>query len=242
MRQILSLISQINEAGVFNFLGLIISPLISLLVVRITLKHSDKTSLLQLEESKRQHKDNMLIQKQQHNNMIEMQTEEQRVKAMPYIIMKDDINIYIENDVMHFEISFINNGNGTAIELQGKYLEHFPDIDEKTPIGCLCKTHKAVYPTDYPCNPHTASVNGSFRLDMRQELNLKKIERLPSLRKRDDIIDFKILFKDMYKNEYEQSFKLLFYTEIKDKSITFGRVESYTPVLIKENKELYSFR
>ena len=147
---------------------------------------------------------------------------------MPYIMIdKADIEVSKENNDYHFNICFTNKGNGTAINVRGKYLS-----DESKEYLCpMCLTNVAVYgcacPFDYESD--VLKFNDTSHMTMYQKLNNNSI--LNNI----DEVYFKILFQDMYFNQYEQQFMFLFYENKQDDIIEIGRVSVDSPQLCKDD-------
>jgi hypothetical protein len=130
-----------------------------------------------------------------------------------------------EEERICFEITFINKGNGTAIELIGKYLNQQSD-------SFLCPMFEsvfAVYGCACPFDYETSVVNPGEKcaFEMYQAITINNIKE-----KNFDKVTFKILYKDMYFNLYEQEFMFLFSENQKDGQIETQRVSTFSPQII----------
>lgn len=194
-----------------------------------TLGHDKKQLKKQLEIQEQEYLDNLKLMKQQHNEILDKQVETNRVSVMPFFVLNKDIVVTEENGNIYFQLFFSNKGNGTAIELTGKYLKHLSK-ENLCPLfesiigvyGCSC-------PFDYVAN--TVRPNEECSFSLYQNFN----EEMKGPFGNSDQVSFKIMFKDMYLNQYEQEFMFLF-NEKKSMNFEILRVASYTPELVKYDK------
>lgn len=149
---------------------------------------------------------------------------------MPYFVMDKKIETYFENETLYFIISFTNEGNGTAIELTGKYIEDM----SKDYLCPMCETATAIYGCDCPFDYETnvATLKSTCRFDMYQKRIADNLGDMNI-----DKVTFSILFKDMYFNLYEQQCMFIFDQSAEDRSIRIMRVSVGAPALIKTASE-----
>jgi len=128
-----------------------------------------------------------------------------------------------EEERIYFEITFTNKGNGTAIELTGKYLNQ----RSKSYLCPMFETVFAVYGCACPFDYEASVVNPGEKcaFEMYQEMISDKEKNF-------DKVTFKILYKDIYFNLYEQEFMFLFSENQKDAQIEIQRVSTYSPRII----------
>ncbi|SHJ89985.1 hypothetical protein SAMN02745248_01241 [Hathewaya proteolytica DSM 3090] len=223
-------IAWLNECGIIDLIGIIVSPIISIIILWLTLKHDKKQFRIQIQKQEKEHRENIEKTEQQHKQLLKQQKEENRIAAMPYFVMDKKIDTYFENETLYFTISFTNEGNGTAIELTGKYIAGM----SKDYLCPMCETISAIYgcgcPFDYETN--VANPKGTCRFDMYQKRNAENQGDMNI-----DEVTFSILFKDMYLNLYEQQFMFIFGQSAEDRSIRIMRVSVGTPALTETAAE-----
>jgi len=219
-------IAWMNKFGIIDLIGIIVSPIISIIILWLTLKHEKSQFRMQIQKQEKEHRENIEKSEQQHKQLLKQQQEEYRIAAMPYFVMDKKIETYFENETLYFTISFTNEGNGTAIELTGKYIEEM----SKNYLCPMCETVSAIYecgcPFDYETN--VATPKGTCRFDMYQKRTADNLENTNF-----DKVTFSILFKDMYFNLYEQQYMFIFEQSTEDNSIRIMRVSVGTPTLIE---------
>ena len=219
-------IAWMNEFGIIDLIGIIVSPIISIIILWLTLKHEKKQFRIQIQKQEKEHRENIEKAEQQHKQLLKQQQDENRIAAMPYFVMDKKIETYFENETLYFTISFTNEGNGTAIELTGKYIEDM----SKDYLCPMCETVTAIYgcgcPFDYETN--VATPKSTCRFDMYQKRIADNLGDMNI-----DKVTFSILFKDMYFNLYEQQCMFIFEQSAEDSSIRIARVSVGTPTLIE---------
>ena len=222
IQNIIDNIKQLNDTGILDLIAIIISPIISFTILFFTLRHDKKQFKIQIVNQQKQHQENIGIMIKQHEQDLNKQTELNRIAIMPYLLINKDIKVRTEEERIYFEITFINKGNGTAIELTGKYLNQQSD----SYLCLMFESIFAVYGCACPFDYETSVVNPGEKcaFEMYQEKISGNINE-----KNFDKVTFKILYKDMYFNLYEQEFMFLFSKNQKDGQIEIQRVSTYSP-------------
>lgn len=225
IQSIIESIKQLNDSGALNLIAIIISPIISFTILFFTLRHDKKQFKIQIGNQQKEHQENIGIMIKQHEQDLNKQTELNRIAIMPYLLINKGIKVRTEEERIYFEITFINKGNGTAIELTGKYFNQRSD-------SYLCPMFEsifAVYGCACPFDYETSVVNPGERcaFEMYQVIISDNIRD-----KNFDKVTFKILYKDMYFNLYEQEFMFIFSENQKDGQIEIQRVSTYSPQII----------
>ncbi len=213
------LISQWNENGILNFVGLILSTLVPMIIMIVTLKSEKKSAKQDAIERKRQYQESMKIAQQQHLEQLKTQNDINRISIMPYLICKK-VEKHGNKDNVSLDFIFTNIGNGSAVELTVKYL----NIDN-SPLA-ISDTFLATYHCSCPFDDFSSVVqpNNVCRFSVMQSLKYADIDVNV------DKFSFAVCFKDMKMNQYEQRFTALF--EAKEK-ITLNHVFVNSPICIE---------
>lgn len=220
---IINVIKYLNDNGVLNMISIIASPIITIIVLFFTLRHERKQFRNQMEQQQNEHRETVELMTKQHERDLAKQTEINNISIMPYLIIDRSIETKIERGHIYFKIYFTNKGNGTATELMGKYLDDLP-------CSYLCplyKSEKAVYgcalPFDFEVNVVNSNERCCFQVyQMLKETNGNNITN--------DMVYFRVLFKDMSLNQYEQEFMFSFSSSNGQTEIQ--RVAMYPPKII----------
>ncbi len=219
---IIDMMVKLRDSGILDLLSIALSTLIPLIILYTTLKHSKEQFGLQLKQQLKEHLENIEKMEYQHKEIMQQQSECNRIAAMPYLIIdKSDITISKENNTIYFNIPFKNIGNGTAIKLTGKYLSNLSEAY----LSPMCETLSSVYGCASPFDYETDVLKANdISYIMLYQLLIK-----PNTPVNCDEVTFKILFKDMYYNQYEQQFMFLFNNNTLDGSIYIDRVSVKPP-------------
>lgn len=84
-------IKELKEIGILDLFGIIVSPLISFIVLILTLNHSKKQFGIQIKNQESEHNESMKLMSEQHNQSL---NENNRVLVMPYFSK----NIVVKNE------------------------------------------------------------------------------------------------------------------------------------------------
>lgn len=222
----MQIIKELYAFGIIDLAEVLISPIISLIILFLTLRHDKKQFEVQIRNQEREHKETLQIMEQEHIQSLKQQSEINRIAAMPYLLLDKEISVYIEKDILYFALSFFNKGNGTAIELTGKYNEKLSND-----LCPMCKTSWAIYGCACPFDYETSVVrpDNKCRFDLYQDIINEGMSKLNC-----DKVEFTILYKDMYFNQYEQTFMFWFWDNNENSQIEITRVSTCSPTLIKE--------
>jgi len=190
IQDIIDITKQLNDTGILDLIAIIISPIISFTILFFTLRHDKKQFKIQIANQQKEHQENIEIMIKQHKQDLNKQTELNRIAIMPYLLINKDIKVRTEDERIYFEITFINKGNGTAIELTGKYLNQQSD-------SYLCPMFEsvfAVYGCACPFDYETSVVNPGEKcaFKMYQTITIDNIKG-----KNYDEVTFKILYKEI---------------------------------------------
>ena len=172
---------------------------------------SANASKAQLEESKRQFEE----QKKQFEKSMCFSADIERCKIMPYLMLSVDEDAEKDNKYKRFDLSFRNNGDGSAKDFIYSYEEKechlvlYSEFDYKAVISAPMSTR-------YIRKEQSTQFSICIITDKESNLYFK--------------IPFKVHYKDVLDNEYEQSFE--FYYGLN----SIGRVDTYSPQLV-EKKE-----
>lgn len=213
----------------FNLYSIILSPLLSIFILVLTLRHEKRQFGIQIKNEQKKHRETIDLMKMQHEKALSKQDEANRISCMPYFIIEKSIPAYLENNRLFFNISFTNKGNGTAIELLVKHFDHQSEIY----LLPIFESNRAIYvcacPFDYEKNVVNPKENCSFLMSQIVKEDRKVIESSNL-----DEVTIKILYKDLLLNQYEQEFMFLFCEDLKGR-IVVDRVASYTPIIIQQD-------
>ena len=172
---------------------------------------SAKATKDQLEESKRQFEE----QKKQFEKSMRFSADIERCKIMPYLMLSVDESAEKDNEYKRFILSFRNNGDGSAkdfiysCEEKECNLVLYSGFDYKAVVSGPMSTR-------YIRKEKSTQFSICIITDKESNLDLK--------------IPFKVHYKDVRDNEYEQSFEFYYGLE------SIGRVDTYSPKLV-EKKE-----
>lgn len=186
--------------------------------------------MIQIENQQKEHQETIWIMTKQHEQELNKQTEVNRIAIMPYLIIDRCIKIRSEREHIYFEITFVNKGNGTAIELTGKYLEKLSDSHLCPMFEWTMDIYGCVCPFDYEMSVVNPGEKCGF--EMYQMLTNDNI-----IKENLDKVTFKILYKDMYFKLYEQEFMFLFNENPKNGQIEIQCVSIYSPEIISYFKD-----
>ncbi len=219
-----SIISNLDSNGMLNFAGLILSTVVPIVIMVFTLRREKKAAKHAAIEQEKQYNESKKLAEKQHKEQLETQNEINRVAIMPYLIIE---NILAKAEIgrVKFSISFKNIGNGTAINLRTKYIEHNSSL--------LCPIHEtklATYCCTYPFDVYLpiARQDEVCQLEISQELNDSSIDNI-------DCFALTLEYTDMKSQYYEQTFSINF--DAHDLSnIEFGRLITNNPELKKHSQ------
>lgn len=222
----MQIIKELHTCGIIDLIGVIISPIISLIILFLTLRHDKKHFEIQMRNQERDHNENLQIMEQEHIQSLKQQNEINRIAVMPYLVLDKEISLYTQRDRLYFGLSFFNKGNGTAIELRGKYNEKLSDD-----LCPMCKTTWAIYGCACPFDYETSVVrpDNKCKFDLYQDIINEGMFSLKC-----DKVEFSILYKDMYFNQYEQTFMFWFWNNGENSQMEITRVSTCSPILVKE--------
>lgn len=213
------LISQCNENGMLDFVGLISSTVVPIIIMLVTLKSEKKSAKRDAIEREQQYQESMKISQQQHMEQLKTQNDINRISIMPYLICKT-VEKHGNKDKVSLDFIFTNIGNGSAVELTVKYLN-----DNDSPMA-ISDTFLATYNCSQPFDDFSSVVqpNNVCRFSVKQ--NLKDI----AVNENKDKFSFIVCFKDMKMNQYEQRFTVLFEAS---ETITVNHVFIDSPIFIE---------
>lgn len=183
---------------------------------------SAKASKEQLEESKRQFEESqkqakaeLEESKRQFEKSMSFSADIERCKIMPYLMLSVEEEAEKDNEYKRFNLSFKNNGDGSAKDFIYSYEEEecnlvlYSGFDYKAVVSGPMSTR-------YIRKEKSTQFSICIITDKESNLCLK--------------IPFKVHYKDVLDNEYEQSFEFYYGLE------SIGRVDTYSPKLV-EKKE-----
>lgn len=195
---VLSLIKECHDNGILDFLGLIFSTTIPIVIMNKTIKYEKVAAKQDANERERQYQESIKIAEQRHKEQLKAQEDINRVAIMPYLTI-ENISTQIRNDRIEFIILFKNIGNGTAINLTAKYSKsemYFSSVYENDLVAYCCTE---------PFDVHNATV----RPDEICQLTISQV--LKSTTKYNyDKVEFTIKYADMKQQPYEQPFTIIF--------------------------------
>ena len=213
------LISQWNENGILDFVGLILSTIVPIIIMIVTLKSEKKSAKQDAIDREQQYQESMKIAKQQHLEQLKTQNDINRISIMPYLICKT-VEKHGNKDKVSLDFIFTNIGNGSAVELTVKYLNN-----NEQPMA-ISDTFLAMYNCSRPFDDFSSVVqpNNVCRFSVKQKLKGVALEE------NKDKFSFIVCFKDMKMNQYEQKFTVVF--EAKE-IITVNHVFVDSPICIE---------
>jgi len=206
--------------------------------------------ILTLKSLKKQHKENIKLQKLQfekemeitvsnHNKLNKINEERSRIAIMPYFKLIDDIQITRQNDSLVFPLVIKNVGSGTAVEVRIVFDKHkhnsndYPFISNGPDIIRLYYYSNYLFDNIVQENDKTPFefILGIKDIKTGRDINyLEEMDNEKTLYYLLDEVSFSIRFRDVKQNLYEQSFWFQYGLKLyPDKAI---RVETYPPKLI----------
>lgn len=209
----------IDYLPIFAYAAMISTPFVSIYILRKTLKQEREHQEEFKRNTQNQHSETLRAGKEQHKETLTEQEGIGRVSLMPYlVIQKERIKQRVGDGEVWLTIPFVNKGNGTAVQMQGKYI-NVPEM-----IGPMCESHIGRYGCVQPFDMEDNIVMQEkecaitiYGKHMRRELVWM------------DDIKFSIVFKDMRLNQYEQCFLIQMHLDENKKEINIPRVASYIP-------------
>lgn len=225
----MELIQNILKNEIFWHIMTIIT---SLLVVKITLVAEKRKNDKNLEISNKQHREVIEEQKKLHDESLEIEKRQVRANLLPFLILNDEIKLGRRGAIYTFPLKVTNIGNGGAFDIKVDYTES-DDMQ--------CYVHKENYGNivlyyNYSgylyrnCLTFNDSAEFEFILNNQVDgVNFSSMEKPIGGR-----IYFKLLFKDAIYNQYEQEYMIIY-----SENGECGRIESYLPQLVTENKNRF---
>lgn len=212
---LLSLVEMIQDYK--DFLAIIISIIIPIYI----LKKDDKRFREEMNRQRMDHFESLECQQTHHNEQLEQQENINRISIMPYFSLQENINIYIrpDNGYFYFQLTLINQGNGTAVE---PYIE----IDKEM---LICETIAGRYYETDPLNIDIVKQDIQIQFEFCQLKNGDN-QMLHIV----DKIYFTIKFHDMMENLYSQKFLILIGDLERKGFYKVARVQSFKPELLEK--------
>ena len=191
-------IEKCNTTGILDFIGLILSVIIPLHIMKKTLTQEKNAAKQDAIEREQQYQETLKITERHHKEQLKAQEDINRIAIMPYFTI-DCVSAKRESDRIVFFISFKNIGNGTVINLTTKYLE------SKTLLCPVCQTALATYCCITPFDAYIATARPDERCSLKisQELNVAEATNV-------DCFCFTLKYTDMKQHPYEQVFAIYF--------------------------------
>ncbi|WP_394886339.1 hypothetical protein [Clostridium butyricum] len=219
-------IERILKSEIFWHMMTIIT---SFLVVKITLVADKRKNNENLEISNKQHREVIEEEKKLHNESLELEKRQVRANLLPFLILKNNIKLGRRGNGYTFPLKVTNIGNGAAFDIRVDYVES--QYNEcyvyKEDYGNVIRYYEY---SDYlykNCLTFNDSANFEFILNNQVNgVNYSPMEKLVGGK-----ILFKLLFKDAVYNQYEQEYMIKYSSKGE-----CGRIESYLPKLVNENK------
>ncbi len=228
LRELLNLCAKLNDYGIFNLLSVVIWSFTFIFTIR-QLRNQKKEFVENKITIENQHIENKEITENNHKEMLNEQIKYNRISVMPYLILDKNIKFNLAYRKGFLGLTFQNKGNGTAIEIQGSFIEtNTEDILLKY---CFASTGIANYYYGTPFSMESDVARNSESCCM--EMSRIPTGELNSPYDFDEVY-FKVTFKDMYLNQYEQTFMFQFRENTKKAEYEVFRVESYTPRLLEK--------
>ncbi len=208
----------INELAISDIFSGLLSAIIPLLILVITLRFEKKQTKQQLDQEKKEHQE-----------ILHLQNESNRIAAMPYFIISTRSCAHVESDKVYFNIFLINKGNGIAIKVNGKYI----GLIYENCLFPLCETNLAVYncTSIFDDKIKVVRPEEEYQLIIRQFIKNKSTDILSLSDFYCDEISFSVCFSDMYFNQYEQEFSFFIY-KLEENRISLSGFSVKNPILI----------
>ncbi len=175
-----------------TFFASLCSCLISLLVMKLTLRSQNKSSKEALDESKNYHK-----------QIIARQKERDRVSQLPYLNLKYD-NYITDEQGKIFWFTIQNVGNGAALEIK---MDEYKIIENGIERSVISKNE--LMGEFYTLYDIGESVFAHRALPVGQPDHFALMQHLnPSISTVTSKITIRFTYKDTYYNDYEQIYKI----------------------------------
>ena len=202
-----------------------ISVVSSFIIVKITLKFEEKSSIENIELQKNQQIERQKLDERLHNENLHVTSEQVRATLFPFLKLEQKITIGQRGEQILFPLKVTNLGNSGALDVQIE----FKASDE---LGFLyvdkCKrfdrTDYYLYTDVLYDNVLPVGYSGSFEIllaSYKEGEGLIKSEAFGE-------VHFSILYKDSLYNQYRQEYMFQYGTDRK-----CYRIESYLPQLIE---------
>ena len=229
MEILLQFITRLRDTGLIDFLGILVSTAVPLLVLFVTLRNQKKQNIEALKQQALIHRESIKKMEQEHRESMRLQDEFNRIHAMPFFILKKDARTHTKSDNLFFTLYFVNAGNGTATCLATKYVDDEINIIYDDGLGrytCACPFNyeKSVVRPDEECT-----------LEISREIFHPEYQfNSPSY------LEFSILYCDMYGRKYQQTFSISYQYQDNVQNFRFDRVENHCPTLLEHHDKSYS--
>lgn len=211
----------------YNPFALIIAVFVPLVVLRITLRHQEKSTQRQLDEQRREFQLNLEQSEAQHEQALLIQSESARIARMPYFNFHGSVVVEQRNGCYTFGVTLDNKGNGTAVDVNLLFQEKEQ--------GCILyvqdyNRQRITYRQTAPCSNNIARSGDQISFEILQDTSEAKVTKaIPGE------VFFYIAFKDMMCQKYKQGCYLLFGDVFSEKrEVEVCRAETYMPELIPE--------
>lgn len=220
-----------NEA-LINGIFLIISVVLPIMVMIFTLRSQNKRLKEENEIKERQFKETLQRNDRYHDESVRLQGENNRISQIPFLFLNHDIKIGNRQGKHTFVLEIINIGNGTALDVsvkcesdrEGSKVNGLPFV-YKDQIYKRVEIYR--YTGFLFTNAIPIDSKASFELLLDVYENDVEVPQEGNLLVGE--VRFKIKYKDIYYNEYEQDYMFQY-----SLAIGVGRVESYLPRLVKQ--------
>lgn len=174
----------------------IIAILLPIFVMLITLKHNKRNIGMQLNAQNKIHEVQMLEMENANKNALEQAKAESLLNIKPFLVLKSTSEIREENSKCYFIMKFLNEGNGSAVNIQYEYIE--------CPV--IVETFKNQYRCITPFDYYKCVLN--IKDSIEAEVEIIFINKI-----REDYYEdfnFSIKYQDMMENWYCQSHKIVY--------------------------------
>lgn len=219
-----------NDIDWYNVTEIAIGPIISIIIMIITLIFEKKHNKINLDKQQKNFEKSLKTQEAHYQETKKIAQEQQRIEIMPYLILdKVEIGERLENSV--FDITLKNIGNNIATSVSVVY-------EENQHIIYTYKLYNAKKEFIYNgyLSDNILQINSSGTFETMLICDTTGIaEDSIKIFKENGKIEFSVTFCDIQMNKYSQSFS--FYYNTINKKYPITRQETYPPVLITENQQ-----
>lgn len=201
-------ISTADKSGLLTFVGLVISPLVSFIIMAITLHNQNKKFEFERKMNEQQRLEDRKYDEEKLKKTLDAQDEINRISIMPYFVIEEAMFSYNGNETI-IDLVLKNFGNGTAIQL-------FSIVTEKK--------EESMKPC-FDFYQELEITNQIVRVNEASKIKIIQKRKEWVYYNQDDIIlDINLSFIDMKRRNYSQSLYLILKKDSGKNKYTYNKM------------------